>query len=107
MASMDQDGASPFRDRGQVRMVFTAGLGFFTDAYDLFIIGTVTTILTPIWLLSTTQLMWLNSMSLLAAVAGALVFCRLADRIGRPTHAPVGGPVVGGAPPPLGFSPRL
>jgi PHS family inorganic phosphate transporter-like MFS transporter len=69
------------------RMVMTAGLGFFTDAYDLFIIGTVTTILTPMWHLATTQLMWLNSTSLLAAVAGALVFGRLADRIGRRTMA--------------------
>lgn len=69
------------------RMVFTAGLGFFTDAYDLFIIGTVTTILTPLWALNTTELMWLNSMSLLAAVLGSMVFGRLADRLGRRTMA--------------------
>jgi PHS family inorganic phosphate transporter-like MFS transporter len=74
-------------DRGPVRMMLTAGLGFFTDAYDLFIIGTVTTILIPIWHLTTSQLMWLNSTSLLAAVVGALVFGRLADRIGRRTAA--------------------
>jgi hypothetical protein len=31
------------------RLVFITGLGFFTDAYDLFVIGVVTAILTPIW----------------------------------------------------------
>ena len=63
--------------------VLTAGMGFFTDAYDLFIIGTVTAILTPIFHLSTSQLSLLNSISLLAAVAGALVFGRLMDVLGR------------------------
>ena len=63
--------------------VLTAGMGFFTDAYDLFIIGTVTALLTPIWHLSTGQLSLLNSISLLAAVVGALVFGKLMDRLGR------------------------
>jgi PHS family inorganic phosphate transporter-like MFS transporter len=63
--------------------VFTAGMGFFTDAYDLFIIGTVTVLLTPIWHLSTNQLSLLNSASLLASVAGALTFGKLMDRLGR------------------------
>ncbi|MDA8398455.1 MAG: MFS transporter [Actinomycetota bacterium] len=63
--------------------VLTAGMGFFTDAYDLFIIGTVTAILTPIWHLSTGELSLLNSVSLLAAVLGALVFGKLMDVLGR------------------------
>lgn len=63
--------------------VVTAGMGFFTDAYDLFIIGTVTAILTPIWHLSTGQLSLLNSISLLASVAGAVVFGKLMDVFGR------------------------
>jgi len=63
--------------------VLTAGMGFFTDAYDLFIIGTVTVILTPIWHLSTSQLSLLNSISLLASVAGAVTFGKLMDRFGR------------------------
>ncbi|MHB1712988.1 MAG: MFS transporter [Acidimicrobiales bacterium] len=63
--------------------VFTAGMGFFTDAYDLFIIGTVTAILTPIWHLSTGELSLLNSISLISAVAGALVFGKLMDVLGR------------------------
>ncbi len=63
--------------------VFTAGMGFFTDAYDLFIIGTVTVLLTPIYHLSTNQISLLNSISLLASVAGALTFGKLMDRWGR------------------------
>ncbi|MHB8220229.1 MAG: MFS transporter [Acidimicrobiales bacterium] len=63
--------------------VFTAGMGFFTDAYDLFIIGTVTVLLTPIFHLSTNQISLLNSISLLASVAGALTFGRLMDKWGR------------------------
>lgn len=63
--------------------VITAGMGFFTDAYDLFIIGTVTAILTPIWHLSTARLSLLNSISLLASVFGAILFGKLMDRLGR------------------------
>jgi len=63
--------------------VFTAGMGFFTDAYDLFIIGTVTVLLTPIFHLSTNQISLLNSVSLLASVAGALTFGKLMDKLGR------------------------
>jgi len=63
--------------------VFTAGMGFFTDAYDLFIIGTVTVLLTPIFHLDTSQISLLNSISLLASVAGALTFGKLMDRLGR------------------------
>jgi PHS family inorganic phosphate transporter-like MFS transporter len=63
--------------------VFTAGMGFFTDAYDLFIIGTVTVLLTPIFHLNTNQISFLNSISLLASVAGALTFGKLMDKLGR------------------------
>jgi MFS family permease len=63
--------------------VLTAGMGFFTDAYDLFIIGTVTAILTPIFHLSLAELSLLNSISLLASVIGALLFGRLMDVFGR------------------------
>ena len=63
--------------------VITAGMGFFTDAYDLFIIGTVTAILTPLWHLSTGQLSVLNSISLLASVFGAILFGKLMDHLGR------------------------
>jgi MFS family permease len=63
--------------------VLTAGMGFFTDAYDLFIIGTVTVLLTPIFHLDTSEISLLNAISLLASVVGALLFGRLMDRLGR------------------------
>jgi nitrate/nitrite transporter NarK len=77
----------PLEDTGLQKFHFrtwlTAGMGFFTDAYDLFIIGVVTTLLTPLWHLSTLDLMLLNSSALFAAVLGALIFGRLMDRLGR------------------------
>lgn len=43
----------PLEDAGlqgfHFRTWLTAGMGFFTDAYDLFIIGVVSTLLTPLW----------------------------------------------------------
>ncbi len=65
------------------RTWLTAGMGFFTDAYDLFIIGVVTTLLVPIWHLTTLDLMLVNRTALAAAVLGALFFGRLMDRFGR------------------------
>jgi MFS family permease len=63
--------------------VLTAGMGFFTDAYDLFIIGTVTVILTPIFRLNTNQNSLINSNSLQASDFGALLIRKLMDRLGR------------------------
>lgn len=61
-----------------------SGMGFFTDAYDLFIIGTVLGILEiDGWNISTGQIALVGSISLLAAVIGATVFGRLLDRVGR------------------------
>jgi len=63
----------------------TAGLGFFTDAYDLFIIGVVLSIL-PLagWSKFTTvQTSLLSSTALLSAVIGAMIFGRLLDVLGR------------------------
>ena len=62
-----------------------AGMGFFTDAYDLFIIGVVLGLL-PLagWAkLTTAQSSLIASTALIAAVVGALVFGRLLDRFGR------------------------
>lgn len=61
-----------------------SGMGFFTDAYDLFIIGTVLGILPLVgWHISTAQEALIGSTSLLSAVIGATIFGRLLDRIGR------------------------
>lgn len=67
----------------QWRMVITAGMGFFTDAYDLFVIGVVTSLLAPLWHLSATDIALLNGASLAAAALGAVTFGKLADKLGR------------------------
>lgn len=60
-----------------------AGMGFFTDAYDLFIIGIALALLSPIWHLTALDLSLLGSTSLIAAAIGSALFGRLADRLGR------------------------
>jgi len=65
------------------KLVITAGIGFFTDAYDLFIIGIVTSILKPIWHLSTLQIAMLNGAALASAAFGAIFFGFFSDRYGR------------------------
>ncbi len=69
--------------RFHAKAMFVSGMGFFTDAYDLFIIGTVTALLAKQWHLTTTQTQLINSMTLLGATIGAIVYGRLADRVGR------------------------
>jgi PHS family inorganic phosphate transporter-like MFS transporter len=65
------------------RALLVSGMGFFTDAYDLFVIGIVSTLLKSQWHLGTGQLALLNAVMLGAAFLGALFFGRLADVIGR------------------------
>src|ERR1700722_20208121 len=65
------------------RALLVSGMGFFTDAYDLFVIGIVSTLLKTQWHLGTSQLALLNAVMLGAAFLGAIVFGRLADLIGR------------------------
>jgi PHS family inorganic phosphate transporter-like MFS transporter len=65
------------------RALLVSGIGFFTDAYDLFVIGIVSTLLKDQWHLGAGQLALLNAVMLGAAFLGALAFGRLADVIGR------------------------
>src|SRR5256884_3793890 len=69
--------------RFHLRAVLVSGMGFFTDAYDLFIIGIASTLIATQWHLSSSRLALLNATMLAAAFAGALVFGRFADLIGR------------------------
>jgi PHS family inorganic phosphate transporter-like MFS transporter len=69
--------------RFQWKIMFVSGMGFFTDAYDLFVIGIVVALIQPQWHLSTTQISLLNSVTLAASAVGALVFGRIADILGR------------------------
>ena len=69
--------------RFQVKIMFVSGMGFFTDAYDRFVIGIVAYLLTSQWNFSTSQISLLNSITLAASAVGALVFGRVADILGR------------------------
>jgi MFS transporter, PHS family, inorganic phosphate transporter len=69
--------------RFQYKIMFVSGMGFFTDAYDLFVIGIVVVLIKPQWGLSTTDVSLLNSVTLAASAVGAIVFGRIADILGR------------------------
>jgi MFS transporter, PHS family, inorganic phosphate transporter len=69
--------------RFQWKIMFVSGMGFFTDAYDLFVIGIVVALLKPEWHLGTSQVSLLNSVTLAASAVGAIVFGRVADILGR------------------------
>jgi MFS family permease len=61
----------------------TAGAGFFTDSYDLNVIGSVTLLAAPQFHLASGQISMLTSSTLLAVAAGAMLFGRLGDLFGR------------------------
>ena len=67
------------------RAVLISGMGFFTDAYDLFVIGVVAVLVSTQWHLSATQTSWVTGSAILGAFAGAFVFGRIADVLGRKT----------------------
>ena len=69
--------------RFHFRAVLVSGMGFFTDAYDLFVIGIASTLITLQWNLSADKLALLNSTMLGAAFLGAFLFGRIADVVGR------------------------
>lgn len=66
-----------------LKAAVTAGAGFFTDSYDLNVIGTVTLLITPQFHLDSGQVAMLTSSTLLAVAAGAMAFGRLGDLLGR------------------------
>jgi MFS family permease len=65
------------------KIMFISGMGFFTDAYDLFIIGVVMALLKPMWHVGKLEEGLVESTALLAAALGALLFGRVADILGR------------------------
>jgi PHS family inorganic phosphate transporter-like MFS transporter len=69
--------------RYHYRTAATAGMGFFTDAYDLFVVGAVLVILKAQWHLTTSQTSWVSAAALGSAFIGALIFGRIADTFGR------------------------
>src|SRR2546428_12404662 len=79
LTTLDNSSLSGFH----LKAMLTSGMGFFTDAYDLFIIGVVLAIMTPIWNLNKFEISLIGSTSLIAAALGAIIFGRLADYVGR------------------------
>jgi len=71
--------------RAHWKIMFISGMGFFTDAYDLFIIGVVMSLLKGPWQVSATADGLVTSTALLASAIGAVLFGRIADRHGRRT----------------------
>ncbi len=65
------------------KIMFISGMGFFTDAYDLFIIGVVMSLVKPIWSVGKVEESLVESTALLASAIGALLFGRVADMVGR------------------------
>jgi PHS family inorganic phosphate transporter-like MFS transporter len=67
----------------QWRIVLISGMGFFTDAYDLFIIGVVLKLLHAQWHISSLETAIVGATALVSAAIGSAVFGRIADVFGR------------------------
>ena len=78
-SEMDNAGIS----REHWKIMFISGMGFFTDAYDLFVIGVVMTLLKPMWHVAKVEEALVESTALIASALGALLFGRVADMVGR------------------------
>jgi PHS family inorganic phosphate transporter-like MFS transporter len=69
--------------KDQWKIVVISGMGFFTDAYDLFIIGVVLKLLKPEWHLGSVEIAVVGATALVSAAIGSAVFGRIADVFGR------------------------
>ncbi len=65
------------------KIMFVSSMGFFTDAYDLFIIGVALTLIKSEWHPSSVEASLVSSLALLSAAIGGIVFGRVADLLGR------------------------
>lgn len=79
LARMDEAATS----REHWKILFTSGMGFFTDAYDLFIIGVAATMIVSEWHIASYQKSLLTSLALLTSAAGAVLFGHVSDKFGR------------------------
>ncbi|HZQ43136.1 MAG TPA: MFS transporter [Acidobacteriaceae bacterium] len=78
-SDLDRAGIS----RQHWKVLFISGMGFFTDAYDLFIIGVVMALIRPVWHVNRLEEGLVESSALLASAFGAILFGRLGDMLGR------------------------
>ncbi|OIN79164.1 MFS transporter [Mycobacterium malmoense] len=69
--------------RFHYKAIVVSGAGFFTDAYDLTVIGTALLLIKPEWGLTTGQVALVGSTALIASAIGAMLWGRMADLVGR------------------------
>lgn len=70
--------------RFHLKTIIVSGMGFFTDAYDLFILATAAPIIYSVFSVTDTTLQGLIAASaLFGAFVGAILFGQIADRVGR------------------------
>jgi MFS family permease len=87
---MPADSAAQLREYDEAKVsglhwkiMLVSGMGFFTDAYDLFIIGVAMSMIKAEWHPNTVQTGLVTSTALLASAVGAVLFGRIADLLGR------------------------
>ncbi len=66
-----------------LKAIFASAMGFFTSAYDLFIIGTALALIKDEWHLSTSEVGLVGSITLIATLFGAIIFGKSSDKWGR------------------------
>ncbi|MCW1300852.1 MAG: MFS transporter [Candidatus Parvarchaeota archaeon] len=66
-----------------LKIMIVGGIGFFVDAYDLFIIGIAVALIAPLWKLNNIEIGLLGSIALISALIGSFIFGILADKFGR------------------------
>lgn len=69
--------------KAQWGIVLISGMGFFTDAYDLFVIGVVLKLLKSEWHVGSLETALVGATALVSAAIGSAVFGRVADVFGR------------------------
>ena len=87
---MPADSAAQLREYDEAKVsglhwkiMLVSGMGFFTDAYDLFIIGVAMAMIKSEWHPSAVETGLVTSTALLASAVGAVLFGRVADLLGR------------------------
>ncbi len=66
-----------------IKVMLISGASFFTDAYDLFVIGVVLLMIIPIFNLDSTLAGLVASSALFGAVIGPIIFGYIGDKFGR------------------------
>ncbi len=69
--------------KSHIRIMLISGMSFFTDAYDLFVIGVVLLMLRQVFSLTPAEMGYVASAALFGAVIGPILFGKLADKYGR------------------------